>query len=136
MTHQAGSGQPDILQMQPDGNLVLYAPFSYVAPKATANVKSAANLKEDTSIWSPNREARFTLENTGQAILQPDGNAVIYETGVEHAAPLGRSEQDLVMWSTDTHATVNAEANLRLNDSGSLCLKKNGTCLWDLAAQL
>ncbi|OQV21981.1 hypothetical protein BV898_04192 [Hypsibius exemplaris] len=117
-------------------------------------VKSGESIKEDSSIWTSRHQARLTLEATGRAVIyricdgglmwstnikqlrhhtksvltmQHDGNAVIYEPEEGPAVPPG---QKRVVWSTDTHASIYAGADLKLDGTGSLCLQKNGTCLW------
>ncbi|OQV21984.1 hypothetical protein BV898_04195 [Hypsibius exemplaris] len=207
--------RPDAVQLQTDGNLVIYAPANssqrvmwasgsnsaatagaslrlentgalclfktadvclwHSDPNATVAshsacpeyIHSGANMTEDQSIWSPNRQARLTLETTGKAVIyrtcdgapvwssnmrkrhygknfltmQPDGNAVIYEPNniviyePNIKSSISRSRQqrpdrNLVVWSTDTHATFNAGASLRLDDTGSICLTKDNACLW------
>jgi hypothetical protein len=94
------------LDMQKDGNLVLY--------QGPGNSASSAR-------WSLG-----TTYNAGAgAIMQSDGNFVLYDTG---KVDLSQTDTMYVVWSTQTFGQYGAFATVQ--DDGNFVVYKGGTALW------
>ncbi|OQV11781.1 Vascular endothelial growth factor receptor 1 [Hypsibius exemplaris] len=97
--------QRHFLSMQGDGNLVLYR-------------KCKSNSKDKTT-WATGREfpgmghARFAImAENGDLAISNDIKSTIY------------------LWNSSTASQRFSGAHLRVEDSGFVCIKKNGRCLW------
>lgn len=120
-------------------------PLSTLATEYWINLPAKAGLLPGDELYSPNKKYVLTLQagdgnlvvyrkadmkpvwatyayNGKFAVVQPDGNFVVYDTAVTPA---------LAVWSTGTWGpTFTDDVHLYLEDSGALVLKREGVSTW------